>query len=270
MREGDVSEFHSLLLGLLQGLTEFLPVSSSGHLVLAERLLGFRGDDLAFVIFVHFGTLLATVTAFWTQIWRMGTSIGRFVLGRGAPGDPHLKLVGFILIGSIPAAIIGLLFEGEVEKIFSSTLFVSIMLLLTGLILWLTRYVSTGKRSMGIRESILVGCAQALAILPGISRSGTTIGAALFQKVDRGTAVEFSFLLALPAILGATALETVDLLKSPPSSAALVSLCLGTLAAYLSGYVAIKFLLRVVRRGKLRYFAFYCWTVGLVALVFSL
>lgn len=265
-----MSVFHSLLLGILQGLTEFLPISSSGHLVLAERLLGLRGDDLSFVIFVHFGTLLATVTAFWTQIRQMAISSGRFMLRRHVPGDAHLRLVGLILIGSIPAAIIGLLFQEGVEKVFSSTIFVSIMLLLTGLILWLTHYVAAGKRFVGIRESILVGCAQALAILPGISRSGATIGAALFQKVERGKAVEFSFLLALPAILGATALKTVDLLKLPPSSAALVSLCLGTLAAYLSGYAAIKFLLRVVRRGKLRYFAFYCWTVGLLALVFSL
>jgi undecaprenyl-diphosphatase len=200
----------------------------------------------------------------------MAVSSGLFLLRRGAPGDPHLRLVSLILIGSIPAAIIGLLFQEGVEKVFSSTIFVSIMLLLTGLILWLTHYVRPGERALGLRESILVGCAQALAILPGISRSGATIGAALFQKVERGKAVEFSFLLALPAILGATALKTVDLLKSPPSSAALVSLCLGTLAAYLSGYAAIKFLLRVVRRGKLRYFAFYCWTVGLLALVFSL
>jgi undecaprenyl-diphosphatase len=164
----------------------------------------------------------------------------------------------------------GLLFQEGVEKVFSSTIFVSIMLLLTGLILWLTHYVAFGKRSVGIRESLLVGCAQALAILPGISRSGATISAALFQKVERGKTVEFSFLLALPAILGATVLKTVDLVKSPPSTAALVSLCLGTLAAYLSGYAAIKFLLRMVRRGKLRYFAFYCWTVGLLALVLSL
>lgn len=264
-----MSAFHSLLLGLLQGLTEFLPISSSGHLVLAERLLGLQGDDLAFVVFVHFGTMLATVTAFWPQIRGMIASSGRFIVRRSSSGDPHLMMAGLILVGSVPAALVGLLLEDGVERVFSSSMVVSIMLMVTGLIIWLTHYIRSGERTMGIRESIVVGCAQALAILPGISRSGATISAALFQRVDRSKAVEFSFLLALPAILGATALKTVQLCKSPPSWSSLISLFLGTLTAYVSGYAAIRVLLRVVRRGKLRYFAFYCWAVGLLSLVLS-
>lgn len=264
-----MSAFHSVLLGLLQGLTEFLPISSSGHLVLAERLLGLRGEDLAFVVFVHFGTLLATVTAFWSRVWQMVVSCGRFVMGRSARGDPQLRLVSLILVGSIPAAMVGLLFEKGVERAFSSPTVVSSMLVVTGLFLWLTRYVRAGDRAMRVRGAILVGCAQALAILPGISRSGATISAALFQKVDRGSAVEFSFLLALPAILGATALKVVDMWRSPPCLAALTSLFLGTTAAYFSGYVAIKILLKVVRKGKLGYFAFYCWAVGLLGMALS-
>lgn len=265
-----MSVFQSLLLGLLQGLTEFLPISSSGHLVLAERLLGFRGADLGFVVFVHFGTFLATVTAFWPEIWHMLGSGGRFVVRRGVSGDPHLRLLGLILVASIPAAVVGLLFEQGVEQVFSNPALVSAMLLVTGLILWLTRYVPTEVRIMKIWAAMLVGCAQALAILPGISRSGATIGAALFQKVDRGRAVEFSFLLALPAIFGATVLKAVQLSRSSPSRAALTSLILGALAAYISGYWAIKVLLRVVRRGKLHFFAIYCWAAGLLGLFLSL
>jgi undecaprenyl-diphosphatase len=264
-----VSAFHSLLLGLLQGLTEFLPISSSGHLVLAERLLGLRGADLAFVVFVHFGTFLATVTAFWPEVWRMLASGGRFVVGRGTSGDPHLRLLGLILVASVPAAMVGLLFEKGVERAFSNPALVSAMLLITGLLLWLTRYVRVGERIMSIRAAILVGCAQALAILPGISRSGATIGAALFQKVDRSRAVEFSFLLALPAICGASALKTVQLCRTSLPSATLTSLILGALAAYISGYLAIKVLLRVVRKGKLHFFAIYCWAAGLLGLILS-
>ncbi len=261
--------FHSFLLGLLQGLTEFLPISSSGHLALAEHLLGFGGEDLAFVVFVHFGTMLATVTAFWRQLKHMIMSSARFVAGRGSWEDTHLRLVGLILLGSLPAALVGLLIEGSVERIFASPLFVSVMLLLTGFILWLTHYVSAGSKTVGVLDSLLVGCAQALAILPGISRSGATISTALFQKIEKGRAVEFSFLLALPAILGATALKAIDLWKAPPSSVAFLSLFLGTLAAYLSGYAAIKVLLKMVRRGKLRFFALYCWALGLVGLIVS-
>ena len=265
-----MSAIESLLLGLLQGLTEFLPISSSGHLVLAEHLLGLGGEDLAFVVFVHFGTLLATVTAFWTDVRSMVVSSGRFVVGRGVRGDPYLRLVGLILLGSVPTVVVGSLFKGSVEKTFCSSIFVSAMLIFTGLILWLTHYVRTGEKAIGVRGAILIGCAQALAILPGISRSGATIGAALFQGVNKDRAVKFSFLLALPAIFGATALKTVDLWRSPPSSSAFISLFLGTMAAYISGYAAIKVLLKVVRRGKLCYFAFYCWAVGLMSLTLSI
>jgi len=260
----------AILLGLLQGLTEFLPISSSGHLVLAEKLLGLKGQDLTFVVFVHFGTLLSTVTVFWPQVWRMVHSSGLFLVGQGSRKDPHLQLAGCILVGTIPAAIVGLLFEDSIERIFSNALFVSCMLLLTGLILWLTQYVSAGEKAPGLRQSILVGCAQAVAILPGISRSGATVSAALFQHLERVKAVEFSFLLALPAILGATALKAIDLMKSPPPSANILSLLLGTLVAYLSGYLTIKAFLKVVRQGKLRYFSLYCWAVGLVGLLCTL
>jgi undecaprenyl-diphosphatase len=265
-----VEPLSALLLGLLQGLTEFLPVSSSGHLVLAERLLGVESQDLAFVVFVHFGTMLATVTAFRREVVRILLAGGRFVAGRATWSDPHLRMFGYILVGTVPAAAVGLLFEKRIETIFSRPLIVSGMLLLTGLILWFTRYLTAGSKSIGWRKAIAIGCAQALAILPGISRSGATISAALYGKVEKTRAVAFSFLLALPAILGATILKVFDLLERPPSAEAFVPLGIGTLAAYLSGYVAILFLLRAVRRGKLHVFSYYCWAVGLLGLLLFL
>jgi len=253
----------ALILGFIQGLTEFLPISSSGHLVLAERLLGIESQDLAFVVFVHFGTLLATVTAFRREVGGVLLAGGRFVIGKSTWSDPHLRLLGYILLGTVPAAAVGLLFEASIETVFSSPLFVSCMLLVTGLILWFTRYVPAGEKSIGWRETIAVGCAQALAILPGISRSGATICTALFGKVNKARAVEFSFLLALPAILGATILKVFDLIDKPPAAGDIMPLVIGTLTAYFSGYAAILFLLRAVRRGKLHLFSYYCWAVGL-------
>lgn len=265
-----MDSFSALMLGLLQGLTEFLPISSSGHLVLAEWLLGIESQDLAFVVFVHFGTMLATLTAFRREVARMLLAGGRFAVRRATWADPDLRLLVFIIVGTIPAALVGLLFEERIEAIFSSPLTVSGMLLLTGLILWFTRYLKAGARAIGWRETIAVGCAQALAILPGISRSGATISTALYGKVNKAAAVEFSFLLALPAILGATLLQVLDLFQTPPAAETYVPLVLGTLTAYLSGYGAILLLLRAVRKGKLYLFSFYCWAVGLLAALWFL
>jgi len=265
-----VDSFSALMLGLLQGLTEFLPISSSGHLVLAEWLLGIESQDLAFVVFVHFGTMLATVTAFRKEVARMLLAGGRFAVRQNTWADPNLRLLAFIIVGTIPAALVGLLFEERIETIFSSPLIVSGMLLVTGTILWFTRYLRAGRKTIGWRETIAIGCAQALAILPGISRSGSTICAALYGKVNKAAAVEFSFLLALPAILGATLLKILDLFQRPPAAEAYLPLLVGTLAAYVSGYGAIIFLLRAVRKGKLYLFSFYCWAVGLLAALWFL
>ena len=265
-----MDSFSALVLGLLQGLTEFLPISSSGHLVLAEWLLGIESQDLAFVVFVHFGTMLATVTAFRREVAGMLLAGGRFAARRTTWADPNLRLLVFIIVGTIPAAVVGLLFEEHIEVVFSNPLLVSGMLLLTGLILWFTRSLKAGTRAIGWRETITVGLAQALAILPGISRSGVTISAALYRDVNKAGAVEFSFLLALPAILGATLLKVIDLFQNPPPAGAYLPLLLGTVAAYVSGYAAIIFLLQAVRRGKLYLFSFYCWAVGLLAALWFL
>jgi len=273
-----LSTFEAILLGLVQGLTEFLPVSSSGHLVLAKTLLGVPGGEITFEVMVHFGTFLAIVTVFRREIRKLivsviggiGTLVGRRGIIQRFEADAHLKLALWIGIGSVPAACLGLLFEEYVEQAFSSPTLVSFALLITGGMVWSTRYVKETRRDVGCADAVLIGIAQALAIIPGISRSGATIVTGLWRKVDRAKAAEFSFLLALPVIFGATVLKLKDVFEASPSGAEGWSLIVGTATAYGSGYVAIRVLLDIVRRGKLDRFAYYCWAVGLVGLLLQI
>ena len=273
-----MSAFEAVLLGLVQGLTEFLPVSSSGHLVLARSLLGGSGEGITFEVMVHFGTFLAIVTVFRGEIWKMiaavfggiGTLVGRKGIAQRFEGDVHLKLALWIVIGSVPAGCLGLLFEDYIEQAFSNPIVVSGALLVTGSMVWSTRYVKKTRGDVGWKDAILIGVAQAFAMVPGISRSGSTIVTALWRKVDRAKAAEFSFLLALPVIFGATLLKLKDVFEAPPPIAEVWSLIVGTATAYASGYVAIRVLLDIVRKGKLDRFAYYCWAVGLAGLFFQL
>ncbi len=270
--------FEAVLLGLVQGLTEFLPVSSSGHLVLARALLGGSGEGITFEVMVHFGTFLAIVAVFRREIWNLivavfggiGTLAGRKGIVQRLEADGHLRLALWIMIGSIPAGCLGLLFEDYIERAFSNPILVSGALLVTGSMVWSTRYVKETQGDVGWKDAILIGAAQAFAMVPGISRSGATIVTGLWRKVDRAKAAEFSFLLALPVIFGATLLKLKDVFEAPPSSAEAWSLIVGTATAYASGYVAIRALLAIVRKGKLDRFAYYCWAVGLVGLFLQL
>ncbi len=267
-----MSIFNAILLGLLQGLTEFLPISSSGHLVLLKDLLGVEDPAVFFIVSVHFGTLLAVLTVFWPLVLNTVVSFFKGIAaGRGVSArfktDRYFKLAVLIIIGSLPAGLLGILFDRQIESIFSSPTLAAFMLLVTGLILWPTRYVKLSGTELGYKNSLLIGAAQAFAILPGISRSGTTISTGLYCGVEADRAVEFSFLLALPAILGATLLKARELLVAPPRSLPLFPIILGTAVAYLSGYLAIKWLLRIVRRARLDCFSYYCWAVGLAYLI---
>ena len=265
------------ILGIIQGLTEFLPVSSSGHLVLGKALLGVEESGIAFEVFVHFGTLLAVVSVFWGDILKLFRAfIALFQPKTYQKGiqeiyteDIHFRWLWYLLIATIPAVIVGLLFEDHIEVAFSNPRLVSVMLLITGIILLTTFFCKSTDRPMGLGRSIAVGFAQAFAILPGISRSGSTISTALFLRVGSEEAARFSFLLAVPAIAGATILKTVELLDMPLDDGFLLSLAVGTITAYISGYIAIKLLLGVVRRGKLYWFAIYCFLVGIIGLTLT-
>lgn len=256
----------AIWLGLVQGLTEFLPVSSSGHLVLGQSLLGLKGPVLLFDICVHVGTLAAVFVVFRSDIW----SIVRGLWATDREGRTGRRLLFLIVAGSIPTAALGLLFKDLFESLFASTAAVGAALLLTGLFLLLTRLAPVGNRTVqttGAARALVVGLAQGLAITPGISRSGITISVGLLLGMDRRLAAHYSFLLSIPAILGALLLQIMHL--NPQTDVSLSVLLTGGLVAALSGYFALNILLRVVRAGALHWFAPYCWALGLVALAFS-
>jgi undecaprenyl-diphosphatase len=269
-----MSVLQAVLLGIVQGVTEFLPISSSGHLVLGEALLGVHVQGIAFAVFVHFGTFLAVLTIFWGDVWNIVKAWGT-ALRRPSPGewsrcyheDPFFRLGVLIVLGTIPAVIIGLFFEHEIETAFSHPLFVSLALIVTGTILLGTRWTRPQDTRFGMVRALIIGAAQAFAILPGISRSGSTIAGGMYVGVERSEAARFSFLLALPVILGAAVVEGKELLHTGVPSEQALTLLVGTVVAYAAGTIALKWLLGVIRRGRLDRFAYYCYAVGLAGLV---
>ncbi len=256
-----MTPLQAAFLGLVQGLTEFLPVSSSGHLVLGQALLEIQRGGVTCEVIVHFGTLLAVVTALRERVWRLFAG----VLRREAEAWRMVLLLG---VGTVPAGVVGLFFQDFLEAAFADPAGVSVWLLVTGGVLWSTRFASGDRDRVGIWDAIWMGAAQALAVLPGISRSGMTIGAGLWRGMDGREAATFSFLLSIPIILGATVLKVGELAADPPAWEAAVPLLVGALVAYGSGVVAIRWLLALLRGGRLDRFAYYCWPVGLLGLVF--
>jgi undecaprenyl-diphosphatase len=252
------------ILGLVQGLTEFLPVSSSGHLVIGTHLLGANAEgNLLFDVLVHFGTLVAVLVVFREKI----LAIAAALLGRGSARDR--KLAGLIVLGSIPAAFVGLLLEDLVEHLFGSVQAVAIALLVTGVILRFAREQPAARREVGLLPALAIGVGQALAITPGISRSGTTIALALRLGIAQAEAAEFSFLLAIPAIGGAFVLKLSDAIATG-SVDAWGPYVLGTLLSALSGWAALRWLLALLRGGRFHLFSWYCWAVGGTTLIWSL
>ncbi len=257
----------SLVLGIVQGLTEFLPISSSAHLVLAEYILKIKSESIRFEVFLHLGTFFSVVVVFRQKIWKLIRALKVIFKKGDLESEQDLKLVGLLLIGTVPAIVLGLSFNAYVERAFSSPAFASTMLILTGMFLFSTRFSRVRKKEADFTDAVLVGLAQALALLPGISRSGFTIGTALFRGVDRGKSAEFSFLLSLPAILGASLLKLKETLEGNPTSYEFALYLIGGLVAFLCGYVAIKFLLGVLKKGKFQNFAYYCLGVGILSLI---
>lgn len=255
-----------IILGIVQGLTEFLPVSSSGHLVLAAELLQFHEEGVAFEVFVHLGTLFSVLLVFRRDIFKMITAPYHVWL-KGRRDEElvrHSRWDIYIIIGTVPAAVIGLFFKSEIEAIFSNVLLVIIMLFVTGTLMILSRFIASMTGDVSGPKSFIIGCAQALAILPGISRSGFTIVTGMALGVDRSEAARFSFILSIPAILGATVLKVKDLLESQLPASEILYLVLGALVAFVSGYLAIIWLLDIVRKGRLEWFGYYCYLVVLI------
>jgi len=269
----------AVFLGVVQGVTEFLPVSSSGHLVLFQNLLGIKEPMLAFDICVHVGTLFAVVIYFFKDIVGIIKSLLRLISvlpdKKAAAGllaeDRDVRMALLIVAGSVPTAILGLMFKEMAETLFSSVTLVGVTLLITGLILWCTKW--TGENGFGIRRftvksSLAVGVVQGLAIIPGISRSGSTIAAGLFLGLDRENAARFSFLLSIPAVAGAGLLGTKDLIGQGGIPLAVIAI--GTLTACVVGYASLKLLVWMGRQGRMYFFAPYCAALGILALVVSI
>jgi len=257
----------AVLLGILQGLTEFLPVSSSGHLALAEHFFGITSPGVTFEVFVHFGTALAVLWFFRSRVASILQACFLWAAGREYDhGAARLALV--IIIGTIPAPVIGLAFDKAIGEFFDSPVLVSIMLLVTGVVLWSTRRIPAGGRGHEtVRDAVLIGLAQAAAIMPGISRSGSTISAGLGLGLGRRRAAEFAFLLSIPVIVGATVASVGDIAVA--GSAVGPTVLAGTVAAFASAIPAIALLMRLVTVGIFHRFAYYCWAAGILGIILS-
>jgi len=273
--------FQALILGLIQGLTEFIPVSSSGHLVLAPWALRWPTPGLTFDTMVHWGTLTAIIVYFWRDWLRIIGGFIRSLTARGpwqtGPGgrlaDQYSQLAWWLIIGSLPAAILGYALKDFFENLFGYPTAVSGFLLVTAAILALSERLGRRARDMtGLRlsDAVLIGLAQAAAIAPGLSRSGATIAAGLGRGLTREAAARFSFLLATPAIFGAGLLQLVELVQAGDIAGQLPIRLTGFLTAAVAGYLCIRFLLAYLRRGKLYVFAAYCAVVGVLTLIASL
>ena len=258
----------AIILGVVQGLTEFLPISSSGHLVLAAELLNFHEEGVAFEVFVHIGTLLSVLIAFRADIIKMITAPFKLWRNKDTTVEMHEYALWdlYIIVGTIPAAIIGLAFKDLIETFFSNILLVILMLFITGTFLILSGKIKKQDGQVTFLRSFIIGCAQACAILPGISRSGATIVTGMAIGVERERAARFSFILSIPAILGAGVIKTNDLATSSISQIEVIYLLVGMLTSFISGYAAILWLMNLIKKGKLNRFAYYCYGIVILAL----
>lgn len=260
----------SILLGILQGLTEFIPVSSSGHLVLTQHFFGLgESQDILFELFMHLGTLLAVLVFFRKSLWELTKSV--FSWKNTVNREIHRKnrnLILYLALATISTAVIYALFGDYIKSVYDMPMLVAILLLVTGAIVFTSDYfVEHGipASNMGFMRSIIIGLVQGLAILPGISRSGSTIAASLATGIKRKDAAQFSFLLSIPAILGANLSEVQAFMSLEKSM--LFSYLAGFFSSFLVGYLVIAFLIRLIESNRLKYFAFYCWFVGLLSIV---
>jgi undecaprenyl-diphosphatase len=260
--------FEALILGMVQGIAEFLPVSSSGHLVLSEHLLGLRPPGIALELTLHLGTLLAVVLYYRQDLWQMACGVVRFLTGKRTGEDRRAgDLLLLLVVGTIPAVIAALLFGDRVEAAFKDPRLVSGCLVVTGLLLLSTLLVRRGQGRPGPIDALCIGLFQAVSLLPGISRSGSTMAAGLFRKLKPEEAARFSFLLSIPAIAGAAAFKLKDLASGLAGANAGVYF-LGFVVSFVFGWASIAVLLRIMRRGRFGLFGVYCVAVGVIGLVF--
>ncbi len=285
---------NAVILGIIQGLAEFLPISSSGHLAILEEVLKVKNAGMFFDVMLHLGTLVAIFIAYWSDIKKLvaeGIMIVRDAIINffrffynithrqklksyiHIVHSPYRKFVMLIIVSTIPTGIIGVVFKDVVSSASSSLLIVGICLLITGIILLVSDVLPAGNKrpnQVGYTQAGIIGVVQGLATLPGISRSGSTITACLLCGFDKSFAVKYSFIMSIPAVLGAVVLELKDFAELTIEKAELLYYGIGTLLAAIVGYICIKTMLVVVRGKKFRYFAYYCFVVGAFAIIWHI
>ena len=264
-----MNSFEALVLGLLQGLTEYLPVSSSGHLAIGSALFGINGEDnLAFTIMVHVATVLSTLVILWKEIDWIVKGVFKFKM------NDETKYFINILVSMIPVGIVGVFFKDTVEKVFGSgLLIVGLMLLLTAALLTFSYYAKPRQKDrISLKDAFIIGLAQAVAVMPGLSRSGSTIATGLLLGDKKEKLAQFSFLMVIPPILGEALLDLLKGLKGEEAFGNIdaLPLVVGFVAAFLSGCLACKWMINIVKKGKLVYFGIYCAIAGAATIVCSL
>lgn len=268
----------AVILGIFQGIAEFLPISSSGHLVILQHFFGIREGNLFFTEMLHFGTLISIVIVYFNDIIKIVVEfikmIKNCIVNKNLKiRNDYQKLGILIIVSSIPTAIIGLVFEDFFEKLYSSSILpIGIAFIVTGILLWIANnksYENKRVRNMSFLDGLIIGTFQGVAIIPGISRSGSTIVAGLFRGLNRSLATEFSFLLALPATFGAGLLGIREVIKTNSKVAFTMPLIIGVSLSTIVGVFAIKLLIRILKKDKLHYFSYYLWIIGLITIVSS-
>lgn len=264
-----MSWFEALVLGLIQGLTEYLPVSSSGHLAIGSYLFGIEGEEnLTFTVLVHVATVLSTLVILWSEIDWIFRGLFKFRM------NDETRYVLNIVVSMIPIGIVGVFFKDKVEEIFGSgLLIVGCMLLLTAALLTFSYYAKPRqKEKISLRDAFIIGLAQACAVMPGLSRSGSTIATGLILGNKKENLAQFSFLMVIPPILGEALLDVLKAVKGEAAFGGIDTfpLVVGFLAAFISGCIACKWMINIVKKGKLIYFGIYCAVAGAATIVFSM
>ncbi len=254
----------TIILGIIQGLTEFLPVSSSGHLAVFSKIFGLESSNLFLETAMHFGTLLSLLIFFRIKIYRTIKYAFNEVKERSVEKD-NLKFIGYVIIGILPAAIVGLLLYDFINKAFDNMIFVGIMFLVTGGILLATKFLEKKTSKINIKNSLFVGIMQIFALLPGISRSGITISSGVCSGMSREKAADFSFFMAMPLILAGFIKEFIDTGMNLS-----LEIIMGIIASFLSGYIAVYVLYKILKSRKFYMFAYYLLPLGIAVIIFGI
>lgn len=266
----------AIILGIIQGLSEFIPISSSAHLVITQSLFGWNiPDQEAFIfdVLVHLGTLVAVVLYFRKELWQIIQAVISGIASKRPFSDSMSRLGWIILLATVPAVIAGFLFQSQVELAFSSPLFAGIFLMVTALLLLLAEVF--GNRSKKLdevtwKDGLIIGLFQAISLFPGISRSGSAITGGMVRNLDRPSSARFSFLLSIPAILGAVVLAFKDLIQSPTFSLQIPTIIGGFIVSGIVGYLSIRWLLSYLTKRPLYLFSAYCFVVSMIIIIFSI